>query len=65
MLKKNISDSIPKTIYTFLVNMSSGICERELVTYLYKEELFEEMLQENYIITKAREENRNHLLKLR
>ena len=51
VIKKNINDSIPKTIVTILVNQSKNICERELISNLYKPELFEELLQEDKFIS--------------
>jgi len=44
VVKKNINDYVPKTIITFLTNRSVNICERELVSSLYKEDYFEELL---------------------
>mmetsp|Transcript_34279 Transcript_34279/g.58692 ORF Transcript_34279/g.58692 Transcript_34279/m.58692 type:complete len:745 (+) Transcript_34279:37-2271(+) len=44
---KNISDTIPKTIMHFLVNTSKANMQNQLVEHLYKEELFEELLEEN------------------
>ncbi len=35
VVKKNVNDSIPKTIITMLVNQSKNICERELISALY------------------------------
>jgi dynamin 1-like protein len=31
VVKKNINDTVPKTIITFLVSQSHGLCERELI----------------------------------
>lgn len=51
VVKKNVTDSVPKTIISFLTNRSVNICERELVSSLYKENLFENLLQENeYVV---------------
>jgi len=44
---KNISDTIPKTIMHFLVNTSKANMQNQLVEHLYKEDLFEELLEEN------------------
>jgi hypothetical protein len=35
VVKKNINDSVPKTVITMLVNQSKNICERELISVLY------------------------------
>jgi len=61
VVKKNICDTVPKTIISFLVNGSKNICERELVASLYKEDAFEDLLAENSFIAKSREECRNTL----
>ena len=47
LVKKNICDSVPKTIITFLVNQSRNLCERELIGVLYKSDAVDELLQEN------------------
>lgn len=71
IVKKNINDSVPKTIVSFLVNrvkafillslyfniiviqtQSVNIAERELVSSLYKTEMFDELLSENSFIMK-------------
>lgn len=41
VVKKNINDSIPKTIVTFLVNHCRNSCEKILVNNLYVEEEFD------------------------
>jgi dynamin 1-like protein len=40
VVKKNINDSVPKTIVTFLVNHCRNSCEKILVNNLYVEEQF-------------------------
>jgi len=65
VVKKNICDTVPKTIISFLVNGSKNICERELVANLYREESYEELLAENSYIAKSREECRNTLTLLK
>jgi len=47
IVRKNISDCVPKSIMHFLVNTSKVNIRNELVKSLYKEELFEELLEEN------------------
>ncbi|CAD8126124.1 unnamed protein product [Paramecium sonneborni] len=65
LVKKNICDSVPKTIITFLVNQSRNFCERELIGLLYKQELVDELLQENQFIQKSRAEAKQTLISLR
>jgi len=47
IIRKSISDSVPKAIMCFLVNKSKSELQSELVKNLYKEELFNELLREN------------------
>ena len=51
---KNLSDTVPKTIMHFLVNTSKTNMQNQLVEHLYKEELFEELLEENPEIAQRR-----------
>lgn len=44
VVKKNINDSIPKAIVTFLVNHCRNSCEKILVNNLYVEDQFQELL---------------------
>jgi len=43
----NICDTVPKTIMHFLVNTSKSNMQNQLVEHLYKEDQFEELLEEN------------------
>ncbi|CAD8212258.1 unnamed protein product [Paramecium pentaurelia] len=65
LVKKNICDSIPKTIITFLVNQSRNLCERELIGVLYKSDYVDELLQENQFIQKSRKETKQTLISLK
>ncbi|CAK78344.1 unnamed protein product (macronuclear) [Paramecium tetraurelia] len=65
LVKKNICDSIPKTIITFLVNQSRNLCERELIGVLYKSDSVDELLQENQFIQKSRKETKQTLISLK
>jgi len=47
IVRKNVSDCVPKSIMHFLVNTSKVNIRNELVKSLYKEDLFEELLEEN------------------
>jgi hypothetical protein len=40
VVKKNVNDSVPKTIVTFLVNHCRNSCEKILVNNLYVEDQF-------------------------
>jgi len=55
VVKKNINDSVPKTIVTFLVNHCRNSCEKILVNNLYIEEQFEKLLLEQDYVVKERE----------
>ena len=46
IVKKNLADSVPKTIMFFLVNALKDDIQSECVAQLYKEERFAELLQE-------------------
>ena len=51
VVKKNVNDSIPKTIVTFLVNHCRNSCEKILVNNLYVENEFDQLLEEkDYVI---------------
>jgi len=59
IVRKNIKDYVPKTIMHFLVNHSKESIQNELVAALYKEELFDELLEESSIAAQRREECKN------
>jgi dynamin 1-like protein len=46
IVKKNIADSVPKVVMFFMVNNVKDAIQRECVTRLYKEELFDSLLEE-------------------
>lgn len=54
IVRKSVSDSVPKAIMCFLVNKSKADLQSELVRHLYKEELFEELLKENDAVAAKR-----------
>jgi replication fork clamp-binding protein CrfC len=54
IVRKNIADSVPKSIMFFLVNKSKQDLQSELVRSLYKEELFEDLLKENEEVANKR-----------
>lgn len=55
VVKKNVNDSIPKAVVTFLVNHCRNSCEKILVNNLYVEMQFEELLLEQDYVVKERE----------
>ena len=55
VVKKNVNDSIPKTIVTFLVNHCRNSCEKILVSNLYVEDQFEQLLLEQDFVLKERQ----------
>ncbi|EGC29038.1 hypothetical protein DICPUDRAFT_51521 [Dictyostelium purpureum] len=54
IVKKNVKDSVPKSIMHFLVNQSKEHIQNELVAALYREELFDELLEESPQISSKR-----------
>jgi len=54
VVRKNVKDLVPKSIMCFLVNASKEKIHNELVCSLYKEELFDELLEENASISARR-----------
>ncbi|KAG1126176.1 hypothetical protein G6F61_002193 [Rhizopus arrhizus] len=51
IVKKNIQDLVPKSIMHLLVNHSRESIQNRLVSTLYKEEIFDELLQEDETIS--------------
>eukprot|EP01089_Gocevia_fonbrunei_P012635 TRINITY_DN3040_c0_g3_i2.p1 TRINITY_DN3040_c0_g3~~TRINITY_DN3040_c0_g3_i2.p1 ORF type:complete len:287 (-),score=100.52 TRINITY_DN3040_c0_g3_i2:2-862(-) len=54
IVRKNIGDTVPKSIMHFLVNQAKDNIQNELVSQLYKEELFDELLEESPAIAQRR-----------
>ncbi len=54
IVRKNIQDTVPKSVMQFLVNRSKNDIQNELVKSLYKEELFDELLEESPAIASRR-----------
>jgi len=54
IVRKNVCDSVPKSIMHFLVNKSKKSLQSELVRAMYKEELFGELLKENDEVAQKR-----------
>lgn len=55
IVRKNIKDTVPKTIIHFLVNKSKEDIQNELVASLYKENLFDHLLQESQVVAQRRD----------
>lgn len=55
VVKKNLQDSVPKSIMHFLVNFVKENLQNRLVHELYKEDLFSVLLEEDEAIAKERE----------
>jgi len=54
IVRKNVKDLVPKSIMYLMVNASKDKVHNELVGALYKEELFDELLEENASISARR-----------
>ena len=46
IVKRNVCDLVPKSIMHFTVNAAKDILQKELVTQLYKEDIFKSLLKE-------------------
>ncbi|RCI04607.1 Dynamin- GTPase protein [Rhizopus stolonifer] len=55
IVRKNIQDLVPKSVMHLLVNYSRESVQNRLVAALYKEEYFDELLQEDDVIATERE----------
>ncbi|KAI8393761.1 Dynamin central region-domain-containing protein [Radiomyces spectabilis] len=55
IVRKNIQDLVPKAVMHLLVNYSREAVQNRLVATLYKEELFNELLQEDEAMASERE----------
>lgn len=56
IVRKNIQDSVPKAIMHFLVNFVKDNLQSELVTHLYKQHCFDDLLSESEHIAIRRRE---------
>lgn len=54
-MRESIQDQVPKAVMHLLVNHSKDVVQNRLVSELYKEELFNEMLYEDDGIKAERE----------
>merc|ERR1711964_715893 len=55
IVRESIADQVPKAVMHLLVNHSKDAVQNRLVTELYKESLFEELLYEDDTVKKDRE----------
>jgi len=54
VVKKNVCDYIPKIIFTLLVGKTIDICEREIISALYRPEEIDQLLKESAGATEQR-----------
>jgi len=54
IVKKNVGDTVPKSIMALLINLSKERLQQDLALVLYKEERFEDLLSENPEIAQKR-----------
>ncbi|KAK6590858.1 hypothetical protein RS030_111895 [Cryptosporidium xiaoi] len=55
IVRKNIADSVPKAIMYFMVNAVKNKIQSELVTKLYRDDMFDELLLEDREIVEKRQ----------
>lgn len=55
IVRETIQDQVPKAVMHFLVNFSKDAVQNRLVTELYKEEFFSDLLYEDDTIKAERE----------
>lgn len=65
VVKKNVSDLVPKTIMCFLVNESKRMAETEMINQLYKSKELDTLLQEDPFIAKKRKTTKDALTNLK
>eukprot|EP01135_Chromosphaera_perkinsii_P003144 Nk52_evm33s236 gene=Nk52_evmTU33s236 len=65
IVRKNIQDSVPKAVMHFLVNHIKENIQSELVSTLYREDMFDELLEEAPQIARERQEAADLLKALR
>ena len=64
IIRKQLQDSVPKTIMHFMVTHLTKMLSSSLISELYVEEKFDELLQESVAITKKRDRACKMLLAL-
>ncbi|KAL8448675.1 hypothetical protein Emed_003584 [Eimeria media] len=65
IVRKNVADAVPKAIMYFMVNTAKDVLQKELVSQLYREELFDELMQEAGDISAKRKQCKQLLKSLR
>ncbi|CDR93905.1 dynamin central region family protein, putative [Babesia bigemina] len=65
IVRKNIADAVPKCIMHFMVNKTTDSIQQELISHLYKQELYEELTAESKHIIQRREQCLESLKSLR
>ncbi|EPT27542.1 dynamin-related protein DRPA [Toxoplasma gondii ME49] len=65
IVRKNVSDAVPKSIMYFMVNTAKDVLQRELVAQLYREELFGELMKEADDVAERRMQCKQLLRSLR
>ena len=55
IIRKQLQDSVPKTIMFFMVSFLTKSLSSTLISELYVEERFDNLLQESEVVTKKRE----------
>eukprot|EP01090_Pellita_catalonica_P011731 TRINITY_DN2382_c0_g1_i1.p1 TRINITY_DN2382_c0_g1~~TRINITY_DN2382_c0_g1_i1.p1 ORF type:complete len:748 (-),score=116.19 TRINITY_DN2382_c0_g1_i1:43-2286(-) len=65
IVRKNVQDTVPKSIMHFLVNQAKDSVQNELVAHLYKEDLFDDLLEESPAIAQRRRQCKQRLDALR
>ena len=65
IVKKNVCDLVPKFVMHFMVNSAKDILQRELVSQMYREDLFEYLLKEADDVSEKRMRARETLKMLK
>ncbi|RKF78212.1 Dynamin-related protein DNM1 [Golovinomyces cichoracearum] len=65
IVRESIADQVPKAVMHLLVNHSKDVVQNRLVSELYREDMFEELLYEDDAIKKEREKCEKLLLTYR
>ena len=64
IIRKQLQDSVPKTIMFFMVSFLTKSLSSTLISELYVEERFDNLLQESEVVTKKRERATKMLMAL-
>lgn len=58
IVRESIADQVPKAVMHLLVNHTRDLVQSRLVSTLYKEQLFDDLLREDDTVKMEREETR-------